>query len=85
VHPCSADHRRVGVHDFTFEACSGFTRVTARGVANPPEVGIVPGTSTSGVTPERLPGGYRVEPTMTRADLSSAGPLHLRGALRNAG
>ncbi len=43
--------RRVGVHDFTFEACSGFTRVTAHGVANPPEVGIVPEGSTLGVTP----------------------------------
>ena len=28
--------RRVGVHDFTFEACSGFTRVTACKVARPP-------------------------------------------------
>src|SRR5438128_8315905 len=25
--------RRVGIHTFTFEACSGFTRVTARGFA----------------------------------------------------
>ena len=33
--------RRVGVHDFTFEACSGFTHVTARGVAHPPYVGII--------------------------------------------
>ncbi len=33
--------RRVGVHDFTFEACSGFTRVTACWVAQPPEVAFV--------------------------------------------
>src|SRR5258708_37975233 len=28
---------RVGVHDFPFEACSGFTHVTARRFARPPE------------------------------------------------
>src|SRR3974377_2207291 len=28
--------RRVGIRDFTFEACSGFTHVTARPVARPP-------------------------------------------------
>src|SRR5208337_4159727 len=31
----------VGVHDFTFEACSGFTRVTACRVAQPPWVAFV--------------------------------------------
>ena len=33
--------RRVGIHDFTFEACSGFTRVTACRFAQPPEVAFV--------------------------------------------
>jgi hypothetical protein len=33
--------RRVGVHDFTFEACSSFTRVTACKVAHPPFVGFI--------------------------------------------
>src|SRR5215469_15685864 len=33
--------RRVGVHDFTFEACSGFTRVTARWIAQPPKAAFV--------------------------------------------
>ena len=33
--------RQVGVHDFTFEACSGFTRVTACRFAQPPEVAFV--------------------------------------------
>ncbi len=28
--------RRVGVHDFTFEACSGFTLITACRIAQPP-------------------------------------------------
>jgi len=29
------------VHDFTFEACSGFTRVTARWIAQPPKTAFV--------------------------------------------
>ena len=35
--------RRVGVHVIPFEACSGFTRVTARGFAHPPMVGFTQG------------------------------------------
>lgn len=33
--------RRVGIHNFTFEACSSFTRVTACQFARPPFVGFV--------------------------------------------
>ena len=33
--------RRVGVHDFTFEACSGFTHVTARQIDQPPKAAFV--------------------------------------------
>jgi hypothetical protein len=36
---------RVGVHDFTFEACSGFTRVTARAIAASPREACVPAAS----------------------------------------
>jgi hypothetical protein len=32
---------RVGIHEFPFEACSGFTRVTARPVARPPKAAFV--------------------------------------------
>ena len=32
---------RVGIRDFTFEACSGFTLVTARPVAQPPKAAFV--------------------------------------------
>src|SRR5208282_1067819 len=32
--------RRVGIHIFTFEACSGFTHVTARWIAQPPNGGL---------------------------------------------
>ena len=43
--------RRVGVRDFTFEAHSGFTRVTARKVAQPPGAAFVTGLQTSPETP----------------------------------
>jgi hypothetical protein len=33
--------RRVGIRIVTFEACSGFTRVTARRIAQPPKVTFV--------------------------------------------
>ena len=37
----SPNLRRVGVRTFTFEACSGFTRVTARQIAQPPKAAFV--------------------------------------------
>ncbi len=37
----SPTDRRVGIHTITFEACSGFTRVTARWVARPPKAAFV--------------------------------------------
>ena len=42
--------RRVGVHDFAFEACSSFTRVTACRVARPPYSGLCHEASTRPVT-----------------------------------
>src|SRR5438132_2484012 len=42
--------RRVGVHIAAFEACSSFTRVTAREVARPPNVDFV-----ARLRPDRLP------------------------------
>ncbi len=42
--------RRVGVHDFAFEACSSFTRVTACRVARPPYGGLCHEASTRSVT-----------------------------------
>ncbi len=33
--------RRVGIRNFTFEACSGFTRVTAHRIAQPPKAAFV--------------------------------------------
>src|ERR1017187_88586 len=47
-------NRRVGIHDFTFEACSGFTRVTACKVAARPQADSCPEASTRPVTrPDR--------------------------------
>ena len=43
-------NRRVGIHDFTFEACSSFTRVTACKIARPPKGGLYPEASTRSVT-----------------------------------
>jgi hypothetical protein len=40
--PCSLPiGRRVGIRIVTFEACSGFTHVTARGIAQPPKAAFV--------------------------------------------
>ena len=39
--PPSPNDRRVGIRIATFEACSGFTRVTARRIAQPPKVTFV--------------------------------------------
>ena len=42
--------RRVGVHDFTFKACSGFTHVTACRIAQPPNGGLCHEASARPVT-----------------------------------
>jgi len=42
--------RRVGIRDFTFEACSGFTHITARWIAQPPKAAFV-----TRLRPGRLP------------------------------
>ena len=43
--------RRVGVHTFTFEACSGFTHITVCRIAQPPKAAFV-----TRLRPNRLPG-----------------------------
>ena len=67
--------RRVGVHDFTFEACSGFTHVTARWIAQPPKAAFVT-RLRPGRLPDRaarqLPGlpttpGWNLPPLVIRA------------------
>jgi hypothetical protein len=71
---------RVDVHVITFEACSGFTRVTARAIASLPKGDLCP--CRFGL---RRAGSYRVEPTITRVDLSSTGPPRPRGAPNTGG
>jgi len=44
----SPNGRRVGIRIVTFEACSGFTRVTARRIAQPPKVAFVTRLQPSG-------------------------------------
>ena len=41
IHAAFPNDRRVGIRIGTFEACSGFTRVTARRIAQPPKATFV--------------------------------------------
>jgi len=75
---------RVGIRYSTFEACSGFTHVTARWLAQPPKAAFV-----AGLRPARLPGQTAcqlpVQPTTHCVATSSTGVTRARGALRNPG
>ncbi len=76
----SPNGRRVGIRIVTFEACSGFTRVTARRITQPPKA-----TFVTRLQPFRLPGrAARQLPdqsTTLRVESSSTGDSRLRGAL----
>jgi hypothetical protein len=73
--------RRVGVRTFTFEACSGFTRVTARRIAQPPKAAFV-----TRLRPGRLPSQIARQlpdqSTTLWVESSSTGDTRLRGARR---
>ena len=71
---------RVGIHDFPFGACSGFTRVTACQIAAALSAYIFPQGFSRTVSQSHCLGSYRDEPTISRAELSSAGNLRPRGA-----
>ena len=75
----SPTDRRVGIHKFTFEACSGFTRVTARWIAQPPEVTFVTRLQ-HGQLPDRPARQLPDQPTILRVASSSTGDPRLRGA-----
>src|SRR5262245_34811403 len=72
--------RRVGIRIVTFEACSGFTHVTARRIAQPPKA-----TFVTRLQPFRLPGrAARQLPdqsTTLWVESSSTDDSRLRGAL----
>src|SRR6476646_8683795 len=76
----SPNGRRVGIRIVTFEACSGFTLVTARRIAQPPEA-----TFVTRLQPCRLPGrAARQLPdqsTTLWVESSSTDDSRLRGAL----
>jgi hypothetical protein len=78
-------NRRVGVHDFTFEACSSFTHITACKIAGPPRGGRL----SRGFGPASYPtaplGSYHVSPTTTWMDPPSISDLRLWGALLTEG
>ena len=80
----SPTDRRVGIHDFTFEACSGFTRVTARWVAQPPKAAFVT-RLRDGQLPNRPARQLPDQPTTLWVASSSTGDPRLRGALSQSG
>jgi len=74
-------NRRVGIHDFTFEACSSFTRVTACKIARPPKGGLLSRGFDPASYPTKPLGSYHVLPTTTCVDPPSTGDLRRWGAL----
>ena len=82
----SPNSGRVGVHNFPFEACSGFIRITARQVARPPEAdpGLRRGRLLSqGFDPADCstepPASYRANRPLPGWDLHPQGDRALRG------
>ena len=76
--------RRVGIRIITFEACSGFTHITARWIAQPPKAAFV-----TRLRPDRLPCQAARQlpdlPTTIWVEPSSTGVTRLRGALNKTG
>ena len=76
----SPNGRRVGIRIVTFEACSGFTHVTARRIAQPPKAAFV-----TRLQPCRLPGRTARQlpdqSTTLWVESSSTSDPRLRGAL----
>jgi hypothetical protein len=71
--------RLVGIRIVTFEACTGFTHVTARRIAQPPEA-----TFVTRLRPAQLPGQVARQlpdqSTTLRVEPSSTSDSRLRGA-----
>src|SRR3954454_13096207 len=77
--------RRGGVHDFTFEACSGFTHITACWIAQPPKGGLCHEASDQDDCSSQPLVSYQALPTTAWMDPSSTGEPRRWGALRNVG
>jgi len=76
---------RVGFHIFTFEACSRFTRVTACRFAATRMVYFCLQSFSRQVSLSVCLDSYRVEPIITRTELSSVSALYPRGAPTSCG
>src|SRR3982751_736093 len=76
--------RRVGVRIFTFEACSGFTHVTACRIARSPKASFVTRLRPGGL-PLRTARQLPAQPTTRWVEPSSTGKPRRLGALRDAG
>lgn len=75
---------QVGIRNFTFEACSGFTHITARWIAQLPKAAFV-----TRLQPGQLPDGTARQlpdlSTIIWVEPSSTGDTRHLGALREAG
>ena len=76
----SPNGRRVGIRIVTFEACSGFTHVTARQLAQPPKATFVTGLQPTDYA-DKLPVSYSTKPATIEVEPSSTGNTPLRGTL----
>ena len=76
----SPNGRRVGIRIVTIEACSGFTRVTARRIAQPPKATFVARLRPSQL-PDRVARQLPDLSTIIRVGPSSTDDSRLRGAL----
>ncbi len=76
--------RRVGIRNFTFEACSGFTHVTARWIAQPPKATFVT-RLRPGQLPDQTARQLPDQSTTPWVDPSSTGDTRRRGALNKMG
>ena len=77
--------RRVGVHDFTFEACSGLLRVTACQLARPAFSGLRHEASARPITRPRRSSASTLTDNYIGGLLPPTGCPRRKGALRNAG
>ena len=72
--------RRVGIRVFTFEACSGFTHITARWIAQPPKAAFVTRLRPAQL-PKRAARQLPDQSTTLWVESSSTGDTRPRGAL----
>src|SRR3954447_22318626 len=76
--------RRVGIRDFTFEACSGFTHVTACRIARSPKATFVTRLRPGGL-PLRTARQLPAQPTTRWVEPSSTGKPRPPGARKTPG